>query len=140
RVRWRRHSGLLGEPRVWFLRHGRVDPNDDPPPADRRDLPWITTDVLTRLPRDRDLARHDLGTLEGMPQVGVPSRGAEGPLLAAAADQDRQSLLHRPYEDLGVDELVVLPRERHALSVDELANDLRSLREAVRSLARRAEI
>ena len=75
-----------------------------------------------------------------MPHVGVPRGRPEGALLAAAADEDRETLLDRPDEDLRVRQVVVAARLGDALAVDELADDLRGLREARRALAGRAEV
>src|SRR5438128_5712603 len=130
-ARRRGHPVVLRNACELCLRLGLVVANDDTATADRLDLPGITTADLAVLFQNGDLARHDFGALEGVPHVRVASGGAKRALLPATTDEDRQSLLDRPCQDLSVDELVVVAGERHSLAIDKLANDLRPLREAI---------
>src|SRR6185436_5974105 len=104
------------------------------------DLRWIATGVDAVLSQDLELARHRLGWTEAVPHVGVARRGAQRLLLSAAADHDRQAFLHGSRVQHRVLERVVLPLVRHALAVEQRADDLRSLREPARALAGRSEI
>src|SRR6266513_2462083 len=81
----------------------------------------ITHHVRAVFAQNLELVSHLLGRPVAMPHVGVSRGRAKRPLLAPAADQDGQSLLHRPHEYLGVDELVVGTGVRDSLAVDELA-------------------
>src|SRR5207247_8969744 len=140
RFGWRGHAVAFGDALENLLRVGGVLAHDDPLPAERKDLARVASHLPAVLAEDLDLVRDLRRRPESMPHVGVPRRGAELPLPAAATDQDRQSLLDRTDPHLGVHEVVVLPRERDALPIDELAYDLRSLREPGRPLPWRPEV
>src|SRR5438094_4142683 len=97
------------------------------------DLGWIASHVDAVPAQDLDLVLDLRDRAEPVPHVGVSGGGAQRPLLAAAADHDREALLHGTHEDFGVHQLVVAPHVRHALAVDELADDPRRFGEAPRA-------